>query len=239
MKFVITAAEQTRRELAVLNQKPPAIVQPAAVKKDWKFYEDAISNSEAFTGLLYEEYRDGKTWKEQYKTWEDACVPLGKSRRQVDRIIAKDNQKRTECPNTETQQEQNALSQVEQAREEEPEKPRVKTARESMADAAYAEREEANQVPLECPKCLGSGWIGVKPKEVSEPCKCGCDLTVNVCQTLAEHGVPSIGLTTGQAGLLMGKIKANEWKLPKAFEFAKNDGEWLERKFKGKPAPKT
>lgn len=68
----------------------------------------------------------------------------------------------------------------------------------------------------------------------AEPCRCGCGLSLEVCQKLFEHGVPSEGLTVGQAGLIMGKLKENDWKLPAAFEFVKNKGEWIERKFAGK-----
>jgi hypothetical protein len=69
-------------------------------------------------------------------------------------------------------------------------------------------------------------------------CKCGCGLTVQVSETLFRAGVPCAGLTTGQAGMLISKIEANQWKLPEAFAFTRNQGEWRERQFQGKPAKK-
>jgi hypothetical protein len=60
-----------------------------------------------------------------------------------------------------------------------------------------------------------------------------------MCEILFRVGVPSQGLTAGQAGMIVGKLKANEWKLPAAFAFLKNEGEWIERQFAGKPARKA
>lgn len=127
MRFPVSSAQ--------LNAAPPAIVEQA---KDWRYYEQAILHSEEHTGKLYREYKEGGAWKTQYKTWEAACVPLGKSRRQVDRLINDEveiSQNRTECPKPADKKEQKALSQVEKAREvtpepekEEEEKPAVHSA---------------------------------------------------------------------------------------------------------------
>lgn len=74
----------------------------------------------------------------------------------------------------------------------------------------------------------------MKPKTSSDPCKCGCGLTVGLCEALFRLGVPSQGLTMGQAGLLISKAEANDWVLPEAFAFARNKGEWIERRWQGK-----
>lgn len=137
MRFPITAAEQTRRELAALNQKPPAIVQAAEVQKDWRYYEQTILNAEQNVGKLYREYKECGAWKEHYKTWADACEPLGKSRSQVDRLIHNVEEISAECAKVDHKKEQKALSQVEQAREEpqeEEEKPAVHSADEKKRD---------------------------------------------------------------------------------------------------------
>lgn len=74
----------------------------------------------------------------------------------------------------------------------------------------------------------------VEPEK--ELCHCGCGLSAAMTQVLARAGVPCMGLTSRQAGLIISKLEANEWKLPEAFAFAKNSGEWIERRFKGKKA---
>lgn len=132
--------------------KPAAIVQPAT--RNWHFYESAILKLDDQQGTLLKEYKLGGTWKERYKTWTDACVPLNLSRREIDRLIEKETFSRTECPNVDNKKEEAALKKVEQARppkpteaappaipdflktDEELEKPRVKTAQESIADTA-------------------------------------------------------------------------------------------------------
>lgn len=125
-----------------------AIMQPAIPVKDWRYYEKTIIAMEDGAGKLYKEYKDGETWRAQYKTWEDACVPLDKSRRQVDRIILKQvdghadflakTTNRTECPNTTPQQKKETLQSIAKLpnppQEEEPEKPRIKTADEELAE---------------------------------------------------------------------------------------------------------
>jgi len=63
--------------------KPP-IVQAA---KDWRYYESTIIRNEQLNAALLKEYKEGGAWREHYKTWRDACEPLGKSRSQVNRII--------------------------------------------------------------------------------------------------------------------------------------------------------
>lgn len=81
--------------------------------------------------------------------------------------------------------------------------------------------------------------VELLPQEVpKEPCKCGCGLSPKVCHELFKVGVPSIGLTVGQAGIIMRKLNENERRLPMYFEFLRNEGEWIERKFKGKPPQK-
>lgn len=116
-------------EAARQFSKPQAAIVESATKKDWVYYETAINEAEEHCGKLYREYRESKVWKAQYKTWEDACVPLGKSRRQVDRDIHAE-EKRTECPNTDHKVESDCLNKVEEARKEkeEPEKPAVHSA---------------------------------------------------------------------------------------------------------------
>lgn len=76
--------------------RPPAIVEAA---KDWRYYENAIVHHEQVGAKLYLEYQESGAWKAHYKTWEDACIPLGKSRRQIDRLIKAERDIRTECPN--------------------------------------------------------------------------------------------------------------------------------------------
>ena len=74
--------------------KPP-IVQTA---KDWRYYETTITHMHEVEGAVLKEYKEGGSWKEHYKTWRDACVPLGKSKRQIDRLIQEEDESRTECP---------------------------------------------------------------------------------------------------------------------------------------------
>lgn len=149
------------------SNPPPAIVQPA--KRDWKYYEGAITASEAMTGKLLKEYKEGGTWKEQYKTWTDACVPLNISRRQADRLISEDISIRTECPNESTKQDEKALKKLEQSRpsprEEEPEKPRVKTADEVISENGHVGPVKPQAKPKENgkPKIQLSLW-----KEIEE-----------------------------------------------------------------------
>lgn len=120
---------------------PPAIVQKA--KRDWKFYQSAILKLDEDRGKLLHEYKEGGTWKEHYKTWVDACVPLNISARQADRLIQLEVSIRTECPNVDDKKEEKALSQVEKAREatpepekEEDEKPAVHSADEAKPEPA-------------------------------------------------------------------------------------------------------
>ena len=54
-------------------------------------------------GAVLKEYKDGGSWKEHYKTWRDACEPLGKSKRQIDRLIQEEVESRTECPINESE----------------------------------------------------------------------------------------------------------------------------------------
>lgn len=125
---------------AYTSTTPLPIVQQA--KKDWRFYQQAIIASEENTGKLLREYKEGGTWRQEYKSWEAACVPLNISRSQSNRLIAEDI-KRSEdgascagVADKTDKKEQKALSQVEAARQEEPEKPRVKTAPEELAEQA-------------------------------------------------------------------------------------------------------
>lgn len=69
---------------------------------------------------------------------------------------------------------------------------------------------------------------------VKEKCNCGCALSPKVCHILFEAGVPSIGLTVGEGGFVMGLLSKNEWKLPGSFAYLRNPGEWLERKWRKK-----
>lgn len=117
---------------------PPGIVEKAT--KDWRFYQQAIISSEERTGELLREYKEGGTWKQHYKTWTDACVPLNISRSQSNRLIAESVAISAECANDSNKQDEKALKKVEKARErpgeEEPEKSRVKTATEVIAENA-------------------------------------------------------------------------------------------------------
>lgn len=131
--------------------KPAAIVQPAA--RNWQFYESTLLKMDENKGKMLDEYKNGGTWRERYKTWIDACVPLNLSVRHIDRLIERERFIKTECPNVDHKKESVALKQVEEARptkateappaipdflktDEELEKPRVKTAQESIADTA-------------------------------------------------------------------------------------------------------
>ena len=71
---------------------------PPSRSKDWRYYENAIVHGQKLTAALLKEYKEGGSWKEHYKTWRDACVPLGKSKRQIDRLIQEEDESRTECP---------------------------------------------------------------------------------------------------------------------------------------------
>ena len=85
-----------RNSWAYSTRSPSAIVQSA---KDWRYYESTIIQNEESNGAIYLEYQSSGAWKDHYKTWEEACVPLGKSRRQIDRLIKSEKDIRTECPN--------------------------------------------------------------------------------------------------------------------------------------------
>ena len=76
----------------------PAIIEPAVRKaKDWRYYETTITTMHELEGAVLKEYKEGGSWREHYKTWRDACVPLGKSRSQIDRLIQAENESSAEC----------------------------------------------------------------------------------------------------------------------------------------------
>ena len=78
-----------------------AIVQPAVkVSKDWRYYENAIVHGQELTAALLKEYKDGEVWREHYKTWREACEPLGKSTSQIDRLIKEEREINVKCVNT-------------------------------------------------------------------------------------------------------------------------------------------
>lgn len=78
---------------------PPSIVQPAEqAARDWRYYETTIIRREEASADILKEYKDGGSWRVHYKTWQDACAPLGKSRRQIDRLIQEASDIRTEMP---------------------------------------------------------------------------------------------------------------------------------------------
>lgn len=259
---------------------PPAITQPA--KKDWRYYESAIIAG----WQLYDSYKSSGEWKQQYKTWEDACVPLGKSRRRVDEII-QEGKKSAVSADSNSEEKLETLKTVSELpvpREEEPEKPRVKTADEVIADnaekngesfevleeraglvappfkpsldlsvwtskvlklfEAFPKSKLYNKLAPETIKTFESSlaslysvlgeFLPQKPQKIL--CKCGCGLSAEVSERLFRVGVPCKGLTPGQAGIIMKKMADNEWTLPRYFSFLKNEGEWVERQFKGKPA---
>lgn len=133
---------------AYSNAPHSAMVQAAIPVKDWRYYEKTIIAMEEGTGKLYKEYKEGGAWKEQYKTWEDACVPLGKSRSQVDKIIAREDSIRSQCANTPTQQKKETLKAISKLPEppEEPEKPHIKTRDEILEE--QKEQPQANPKPL-------------------------------------------------------------------------------------------
>lgn len=142
---------------------------------------------------------------------------------------------------------------------DEPEKPHIQTADEerapmpkpSLALSGWAFKlvelfdkcprtEFVVKTDLETRKVIDNGIASLRaalspflPKP-PELCKCGCGLPAQVSETLFRAGVPCAGLTRGQAGMLISKIQSNNWKLPEAFAFTRNDGEWIERQFKGK-----
>lgn len=70
--------------------------------------------------------------------------------------------------------------------------------------------------------------------ELLELCKCGCGLSAAMSEMLFRHGVPCMGLTVKYAGMIRRQLEKNQWRLPLWLEFAKNKGEWEERKFAGK-----
>jgi len=72
----------------------PAIVEAA---KDWRYYENAILQHEKVGAKLYLEYKDSGAWKAHYKTWRDACEPLGKSRSQINKLIQVARESSAEC----------------------------------------------------------------------------------------------------------------------------------------------
>lgn len=132
---------------------PPAIVEQA---KDWRYYEQMIATSEEMTGKLYKEYKDSGVWKQKYKTWTEACEPLGKSRSQVNRIIAQEVlESGAECANVSDKKEQKALSEVEAAREEKPqeeEKPAVHSADESKPENNG--KAKSSKPPIDLSGCV-------------------------------------------------------------------------------------
>lgn len=250
-----------------------AIIRQA--KRDWRYFQEAIVASEEQTGALLKEYKESGVWKEHYKTWTDACVPLNISRRQADQLIADEVAIRRESPNEVHKEDEKALRRVEAFRLEEPpevppweqeDKPHIKTADEAFTrNGDIPKRTELipwaskmmtlidgmpfNQIhnKLESVdfkrfqsavaelQAVLSPLLAEPPKEM---CHCGCGLSAAMTQVLARAGVPCMGLTPQQAGLIISKLEGNEWKLPEAWAFCKNSGEWIERRFKGKKPAK-
>jgi hypothetical protein len=134
-----------------------------ATVKDWVYYECLIVASEENTGRIFREYKQSGVWRQQYKTWAAACVPLGKSRSQVDRIIQDESTSSALCAESSYKQdkkESESLKQVEEARkasdptkteeeeQEEPEKPAVHSADEPVnPDHTKARTPKENGVP--------------------------------------------------------------------------------------------
>lgn len=132
--FSPTIMASGHNPLGSLAYTSPTTTITQKAQKDWQFYQRAIIESEVHTGALLKEYKEGGTWRHHYKTWTDACVPLNISRSQVNKLIADHIAISSESPNEIKKQDEKALQKVEQARQEEPEKPRIKTADEVLAD---------------------------------------------------------------------------------------------------------
>lgn len=128
---------------AYSNAPRIAIVQPA---KDWRYYEATIIKMEENTGRTLKEYKESGVWRDHYKSWAAACEPLQISRRRADELIKEEDESRRKSPVVADKQDKKelaALKKVEQAREEEPEKPHIRTADEIKAEQAKPEPRKA------------------------------------------------------------------------------------------------
>jgi hypothetical protein len=79
---------------ASMYTRSPAIVEAA---KDWRYYESTIIRNNEMNAAMLKEYKEGGAWKAHYKTWRDACEPLGKSRSQIDRLIQSESESSASC----------------------------------------------------------------------------------------------------------------------------------------------
>lgn len=162
MRFPVSSAALN------LTEQKPAIVQSATRNCAW--YKNEIKRLALEVTKNAKEYRQAVanfktsgTWKEEYKTWGDASrdvLDLTPQRSNtLIRELTENYCEVSECPHSDSQdkKEQKALSQVEQAREEEPEKPAVHSADEKPREEAKPQNNghvKATKPPMDVSGCV-------------------------------------------------------------------------------------
>lgn len=145
MKFPMAPASLNQMEAS----RPPAVVRPAEVKNcawyEAKLKEEAYRHTQEYAGIL-KDFKESGSWKEKYKTWAAACEhAMDISKTYANKLIRELESGQLPTvgqveSNRTHKKEEAALKQIESAREEEPqeepEKPRVKSADEVKADNA-------------------------------------------------------------------------------------------------------
>ena len=111
----------------------PAITQEA---KSWRVYEMTIIHNEEVNAKILVEYKESGAWRERYKTWRDACEPLGLSRRRIDELIQEESESRRKPPIA-------PLSEVEET---------LETVNDLPDPLAYLERPTVHAGPAPKPK---------------------------------------------------------------------------------------
>lgn len=158
---------------AYSNSPAIAIVQPA---KDWRYYETSIIKLDESRGKMLKEYKESNVWREKYKTWTDACVPLDMSRSHANALIAEETSISRLSATEPTTQKKETLKTLAKLpgppREEEPEKPHIRTADEVIASNGESERE-STKPPMDgsgcvVPQSLLANDLRDRIKEVTE-----------------------------------------------------------------------
>jgi len=146
MRFTVTAAEQTRREMAAMHQKPPAIIQEAAMNAEQRVaairerFNTALINVAKNRKEIYEVIQDLKEHFHEYgfKSAAAAVESVCKRTKRWANMFCADIEAECEIcevgnsfptrPDTQDKEEEAALTQVEESRQEEPETPAVHSA---------------------------------------------------------------------------------------------------------------
>ena len=140
----------------------PAIVQPA---KDLSYYKEQWQKldqkHDAERRQFLAEFKSSGTWRGEYKSWQQCCVEyLNLSKRRVDKLVEEANVKQSReggHPASDKSDTLDKLSTRPDPKEEEPEKPHVRSGDEILAEltAEQWEKEHYNVKP--------------KPKAVQAP----------------------------------------------------------------------